>query len=67
MNRMFYKKVDINYFVSQQQRGGSDSLLPLPAPLPATPLSVCPPTPAPRQVFNSRPTVCHYVVLLCVH
>uniref|UniRef100_A0A8C9Z4R7 Osteoclast-stimulating factor 1 n=1 Tax=Sander lucioperca TaxID=283035 RepID=A0A8C9Z4R7_SANLU len=43
--------------MGQQQRGGSDSLLPLPAPLPATPLSVCPPTPAPRQVFNSRPTV----------
>ncbi|XP_031145284.1 GRB2-related adapter protein 2b [Sander lucioperca] len=35
--------------MGQQQRGGSDSLLPLPAPLPATPLSVCPPTPAPRQ------------------
>uniref|UniRef100_A0A8D0D535 Osteoclast-stimulating factor 1 n=1 Tax=Sander lucioperca TaxID=283035 RepID=A0A8D0D535_SANLU len=52
MNRMFYKKVDINYFVSQQQRGGSDSLLPLPAPLPATPLSVCPPTPAPRQFVH---------------
>ncbi|TDH15683.1 hypothetical protein EPR50_G00011910 [Perca flavescens] len=31
--------------MGQQQRGGSDSLPPLPAP----PLSDCPPTPAPRQ------------------